>query len=265
MNLWSLYCNAYPHYPRNEWDSKHHNNLAGLNSGHSNSPELKGLLIPKKKQLSLDDAHESLDEKRRRKIAMSASSKATMNSFSKTSSSTQSSAEQPYRSRAKSSAEERSKSLLYCPDIERVEHTRFPSYSTKSVEIFSESSSILLDSAGDISDNAALHRSVSQDSAPLNLQNIKEVKPKYSSRALFIKKPAVSLINVHLCARVNVCECVCVPMWMCTCAWVLMLMYIHTYTCTVHPCIYIQEWRISNASHMRLMCIVRTHNHYCTP
>jgi hypothetical protein len=160
---------------------------------------------------------------------MLGSTKATMNSFSKTST-TQSSAEQPYRSRAKSSAEERSKSLLYCPDIERVEQTRFPSYSTKSVEIFSESASIVLDSAGDISNNAALHRSVSKDSAPFNLQNIKDIKPKYSSRALFVKKPAVSPINVLLCVRVYVCECVCVCMSMCTCAFFRMLMYIHTYT-----------------------------------
>ena len=56
---------------------------------------------------------------------MSGSTKATMNSFSKTSNTTQSSAEQPYRSRAKSSAEERNKSLVYCPDIERTEQTRF--------------------------------------------------------------------------------------------------------------------------------------------
>jgi hypothetical protein len=169
---------------------------------------------------------------------MPGSTKATMTSFSKTSNTTQSSAEQPYRSRAKSSAEERSKSLLYCPDIERTEQTRFPSYSTKSVEIFSESSSIVLDNAGDISNNAALHRSVSQDSAPFNLQNIKEIKPKYSSRVLFIKKAAVSLINVHLFVRVYVCECVYVRMSMCTCAFFRMLMYVHTYTCTVRPCIF---------------------------
>ena len=144
-------------------------------------------------------------------------------------------AEQPYRSRAKSSTEDRNRSLLYCPDIERVEQTRFPSYSTKSVEIFSESPSILLDSAGDISNNTALRRGVSQDSAPLNLQNIKEIKPKYSSRALFIKKPAVSHINVHLSVRVYVCAFVYVRMSMFICAYILMLICMHTCTCTVHP------------------------------
>jgi hypothetical protein len=170
---------------------------------------------------------------------MSASTKATMTSFSKTSNTTQSSAEQPYRSRAKSSAEERNKSLLYCPDIERTEQTRFPSYSTKSVEIFSESTSILLDSAGDTSNNAALHRSISQDSAPLNLQNIKDIKPKYRSRALFIKKPAVSPINVHLFVCVYVCACVFphVHVHMCILSHVYIYAHVHLYTCTlVHLC-----------------------------
>ena len=163
-----------------------------------------------------------------------------MNSFSKTSNITQSSAEQPYRSRAKSSAEERNRSLLYCPDIEHVEQTRFPLYSTKSVEIFAESSSILLDSAGDISNNAALHRSISQDSAPLNLQNIKEIKPKYSSRALFIKKPAVSLIIAHLFVRDYVCACACshVDVHMCIFSYVYMYAHVHLYSLSMYVHMY---------------------------
>ena len=172
-----------------------YNYLTGLSTGHSTSPELKES-VTGKKQLSLDDANDISDEIRPQKLEILSPSKASYTALPKTSSPSKINSELSSKSRPKV-LEDRSKNLFYCPDLDRVEQKIFPPHLTKSVEIYSESQSMALDSVGDANNAGILHRSISQDSAPLNLKGKEEMKPKYSGRALFLQKHAVSVINVH--------------------------------------------------------------------